>query len=184
MMTEYQRKKQVRWFNVLDGNKDGFLERADFEVIGHRLAATMNVESGPIHESIIAGWVDTWEHMQQAVDQNRDGRVSLGEFLNFEDRVIYQVTPEEYTTYMGGNAKAMVALADLDQNGTLSPSEWRWQFRGFGIEDSAADESFQHIDTNGDGQITVDELIEAWRQFHFSDDPNAPGNWIVSQPPA
>ena len=91
------------------------------------------------------------------------------------------MTPEEYTTYIGGNAKAMAALADLDQNGTLSPSEWRWQFQGLGIPDSEADESFQHIDTNGDGQITVDELIEAWRQFHFSEDADAPGNWILGK---
>jgi Ca2+-binding EF-hand superfamily protein len=184
MMTPFQRKKQIHWFNMLDGNKDGFLERADFEVIGHRLATAMGHESGPIHDQIIAGWVSTWEHMQPDVDQNRDGRASLEEFLNFEDRVIYQVSSEEYTAYIGGNARGMVALADLDQNGTLSQSEWRWQFRGFEIDDSEADESFQHIDTNGDGQITVEELIEAWRQFHFSEDADAPGNWILGKPPA
>ena len=81
MMTPYQRQKQVHWFNVLDGNKDGFLERADFEIIGQRFAHAMGRKSGPIYDQLVAGWVATWEQMLPEVDQNRDGQASLEEVL-------------------------------------------------------------------------------------------------------
>ncbi|MDJ0516140.1 MAG: EF-hand domain-containing protein [Trichodesmium sp. MO_231.B1] len=40
-------------------------------------------------------------------------------------------------------------------------------------------EIFPKLDLNGDGGITKDELVELLRQFHGSDDPNAPGTYFL-----
>jgi Ca2+-binding EF-hand superfamily protein len=46
---------------------------------------------------------------------------------------------------------------------------------GLGIT-SDAERHFRHLDLDGDGYLHQSEIVEYLRQFHFSNDPEAPGN--------
>lgn len=49
----------------------------------------------------------------------------------------------------------------------------------FHATDAEAAAAFRQLDRNRDGYLTTDELIKNAEEFFFSEDPEAPGNWLV-----
>jgi len=182
MMTEFQRKKNIHYFNVLDVDKNGFIERADFEEIGGRFATSMGFKPEDAgYDQVRAGLISLWDRLEPYADTNRDDRVSLDEFLQFQDDAIYQATPEQFDDYIGENNRGLVAMAGLRPDEPFSPAQWRWFFHGFRMDESQADDVFARLDLNHDGKLTAEEVLAATREFYFSDDPDAPGNWMFGK---
>jgi hypothetical protein len=51
----------------------------------------------------------------------------------------------------------------------------------FGVSEPDARYTFGRIDADGDGEITLDEWLEALHQFWTSTDPDAPGNTLFGR---
>jgi len=69
-------------------------------------------------------------------------------------------------------------ICDRDDNGFLEQSEFAKFHQAFGCKSANSQLAFQKLDSNGDGQLTVDELVIAWQEYYTSNDPNARGNWL------
>jgi Ca2+-binding EF-hand superfamily protein len=67
---------------------------------------------------------------------------------------------------------------DIDRSNNLDLTEWKIFFSIFNIPVVYANESFQHIDQNGDGSITREELFPLLEEFYYSEDENAVGNKV------
>jgi Ca2+-binding EF-hand superfamily protein len=48
----------------------------------------------------------------------------------------------------------------------VNPTEFATWLRAIGVDQSQANAAFQAIDTNGDGNLDSEELLEAIRQYH------------------
>ena len=72
----------------------------------------------------------------------------------------------------------LLHIFDLDEDQTIGPNEFADFYGVFGLSVSLAETVFAELDTNGDGRITRDELLEMSRQFYRSDDVEAPGNFL------
>jgi Ca2+-binding EF-hand superfamily protein len=66
-------------------------------------------------------------------------------------------------------------LFDTDQDQRLSLQDYTIWLTAWGIT-SDAERHFRHLDLDGDGYLHQSEIVEYLRQFHFSNDPEAPGN--------
>jgi hypothetical protein len=51
-----------------------------------------------------------------------------------------------------------------------------------GLTEADAHEAFAHLDTDGDGLLSAEELIRATIEYWSSTDPDAPGNWWMGRP--
>ncbi|NEO66889.1 MAG: calcium-binding protein, partial [Moorea sp. SIO4G2] len=51
-------------------------------------------------------------------------------------------------------------------------------FKAYGIDDSQIEEIFGRFDQNNDGYIDKQEILDLVTEFYYSQDPEAPGNWI------
>jgi hypothetical protein len=71
------------------------------------------------------------------------------------------------------------AIADADGDGRCQVHEMMAAQHRSGMSEEEVRRSFDLLDPDGDGFITADEFIEALREFYFSNDPTAPGNFLA-----
>ena len=59
----------------------------------------------------------------------------------------------------------MFKSMDADGNGELDTSEFQCKCSDFGIDDASIQQLFLQLDTNSDGNISLDEFIAGWAKF-------------------
>ncbi|MFB7032399.1 EF-hand domain-containing protein, partial [Streptomyces sp. NPDC056295] len=64
---------------------------------------------------------------------------------------------------------AIVELVDVDGDGQVNPAEFKSWLDAIGVEGIDSAEVFAQIDANGDGQLSVEELVQAVRAYHLGD---------------
>ena len=67
---------------------------------------------------------------------------------------------------------------DVDASDTLSLPEWQQLFQIYGIPVIYAQEAFASIDLDGDHSLSKPEVLQRVEEFYYSQDPNAPGNFM------
>ncbi|AOY84314.1 MAG: hypothetical protein F6K63_22160 [Moorea sp. SIO1G6] len=176
MLTELQTKKWTRLFHVYDANGNNVVEENDFEVIFQNVAEARNLTPGsPSYEQLHAKLIEDWEHLQKDADKNNDGKVELAEWLEHGDHRIN--SPDMYQTVID-LANQIFELLDLNGNGVITLEEYKTFYKSWRLPEELAPEIFPKLDLSGNGSISKDEFVELVRQFHHSDDPDAPGNFL------
>jgi len=177
MLSDLRRRKFTNYFSILDRSGNGKLGEADLERIVEGVTGVRGLEPGSEeYAAMEAAIMATWRHLMEHADQAQDGGVSLDEWLaTLEDTAADE---EKYATYVVPFASGVIALLDLDDDGVVGLAEYQRFFEIFGISQAGAEEAFYHLDVRGGGRVTAEEALERVREFHCSDDPDAPGNWL------
>ena len=65
-------------------------------------------------------------------------------------------------------------------HGKITLEEYGEWMRAFRVEEQIiTDDVFQKLDVNGDGTLSLEETLQLTREFFYSDDPDARGNWAL-----
>jgi Ca2+-binding EF-hand superfamily protein len=177
MLSEFQKRKLTVLFHHQDMDHDGFVGKADYEQFVKRFCEIQNYSPGsPQYEAMYTQTMAAWEHVRQVADKDKDGRVSLEEFLEsydvtLSDENLFNQLVTEY-------AKSLLALWDRDGDERLSGVEYVALLECYGVGEEAAREAFRHLDRDGNGYLSIEELMQNLKEF-YGDDPDAPGNWIT-----
>lgn len=180
MLSELQVRKLTRFFQVLDRDGDGTISREDPDAVVRRLAETRGLAPGSARfDSFHAGFLAYWHDLMERSDGNRDGVVTLDEWLSYHDIILSDEDSYRYTVAFA--AGVMFALMDVDEDGQISLAEYiewiaAWDMMELG---NFSEEMFDRLDRNGDGNLSQEEVLELMDEFFYSDDPNAPGNWAM-----
>jgi Ca2+-binding EF-hand superfamily protein len=179
MLTELQIRKLTVLFQHHDLDNDGYLARADYEEYARRMCEALDLAPGsPQCDAVYAQTLAAWDtEVLRAFDTDGDNRVSLEEHLaaydvSINDPVLRKRLQQDY-------ADSMVKLWDRDGDGRLSDTDYVALLGCYGVPEEAARQAFRHLDRDGDGYLLAEELLKAVEEFHLSDDPDAPGNWLV-----
>ena len=179
MLTELQKLKLTAMFNYYDLDGDGVLEKADYEEFARRTCEALGFAPGsPEYDQVYAANVDAWENETlQRFDKDGDGRVSLEEHLEAHEALLSD--KELFNQIVMRDSEGLLGLWDQDGDGKLSSQEYAKALWCYGVEKEAAREAFQHLDRNGSGYLSIEEILKALEEFYQSDDPEAPGNWLM-----
>jgi Ca2+-binding EF-hand superfamily protein len=179
MLTDLQKRKLTRFFNVWDADGDGAITRQDPEKMAQSLAGLQGLEPGsPQYEAFYSGFTLYQNDFIQAVDMDESGRVTLEEWLAYHDEMLQSEERFRGTALMA--IQAMFQLMDQNEDGNISLEEYGEWMRTFGVDEQAiTDKVFQKLDVNGDGMLSQEETIELTREFFYSNDPDARGNWAL-----
>jgi len=178
MLTEFQKRKLTALFHRQDMDHDGFVGKGDYEQYAKRFCEVQGyAPDSPQCQAAYAQNMAIWEQVRQVADKDGDNRVSLEEFLHSYDITLNDDKVfEQLVTQFG---QAMLALWDRDGDGRLSRVEWAALLGCYGIGEEALRETYAHIDPDGRGYLALEELMERVKEFYRSEDPDAPGNWLL-----
>ncbi len=178
MLTEFQRRKLTRAFQNYDYNKDGFVERRDYEQAAQGIADHLGLPSGSeVREKHTVEFMAGWEQIRQVADQDGDDRVTLDEFLTVNEFVLSH--REIFERLILGTAENLMSWQDKDKDGRVSWDEFLGSVLVFGQTQAEAEEAFRHLDRDADGYLDKEEWLRNTEEFFLSDDPDAPGNWLL-----
>lgn len=184
MLSDLQIEKFQSKFDFLDVDKNGVVERDDFEKALQRLAQERGVQDDPdTLERLSERYYGMWRLLQSLCDANGDGQISLQEWLDYlnaaleEDRR-QRAESSDYRSPFEAMARQFFELLDVRGNGLVSLEEYRAFCLAHGVDAGRVQECFGKLDVNGDGRLGRDEVIDMVLEFYFSDDPAALGNWL------
>ncbi|BAY46600.1 calcium-binding EF-hand-containing protein [Kalymmatonema gypsitolerans NIES-4073] len=164
-------------FTHADINGNGILEQADVLALAARIVTYLGEPMGsPKTQKLLQAFEHFWTHIQAKMDVDGDGKVTSEEWRNGL-RKAFAEDPETYKAGFRPLAEATFTICDRDGDGFLEQSEFAKFHKAFGCKSANSELAFQKLD-DGDGKLTVNELLSAWQEYYTSNDPNARGNWL------
>ncbi|GHI89566.1 EF-hand domain-containing protein [Streptomyces xanthophaeus] len=176
-------RKLERSFNRLDADGSGEIDATDIIALGSRLLTALGEpDDSPRAEAVMSGIADFWQDLFTEIDADRDGKVTPAEYKHGMTRLYAQGGPAYDRSYRP-MMKALLTIVDTDGDGLISPDEFHRAQEVFGtaLDHAEAETLFRRIDANGDGRLTVDELLDAVRDYYTGTDEDAPGNLLFGE---
>ncbi|MFG2984618.1 EF-hand domain-containing protein [Streptomyces sp. NPDC048258] len=176
-------RKLERAFTHFDADGSGVIDADDVIALGSRLLSALGEQPDSRKaELVMSSLADFWQDLFTELDTNRDGKVTPAEYKAGMTRLYAQGGPA-YDRSFRPMVQAILTVVDKDDDQRISPEEFHRAQEVFNPELSPADAEalFQRIDKNGDGTLTVDELLDAVREYYIGTDEDAPGNLLFGE---
>jgi Ca2+-binding EF-hand superfamily protein len=175
-LTELQKRKLTRFFEIYDQNHDGVIERADYILLADNVSKAKGFPlDSPLSARIRECMLRVWSNLETIADKNRDGSVTLDEFL------AYRATLHQDEVKYNDLVTAGLTLFDVmddNQDGKIELTEFKQFYSFFQLGDALAAEVFAKLDVEQAGYLTREQLQTYSRQFNLGDDPDAIGNQL------
>jgi Ca2+-binding EF-hand superfamily protein len=175
MVSDVAAEKHGQVFDLLDVDHDGYLERADVEAMAERLAAGAAAYD---QETVRDAYLKFWNSLTYQLGVGPDVRLSRDEYVQASDEIA-KSSPAGFDHAIAQMPRAILAVYDHDGDDRLSAKEFLTMQAALGVPPERAEIALLALDRNADGFISRSELMDACREFMLSDDPHAPGNWLL-----
>ena len=175
MGSELLNKKMAVLFQGLDVDKNGVVDREDFDQITANFARIRGWEPGSsdyenLHHQLISMWEDYWIN----ADIDKDNKVSLDEWIESYSKQ-YAVDQDSSAAAWQEPMATLFEVIDIDDDEKIAVEEYKQLLTAFGFNASGYEEIFQKLDTNGDGYIFKQEYLQLIKEF-CGENPEATGN--------
>jgi Ca2+-binding EF-hand superfamily protein len=179
MLTEFKKKKLTRVFQLLDVDRNGVIERADYDLAVNNLAAATGVKRDtPEYKKIHAGYMALWEQAKQSTGVTGE-QIRLEQWLAAREALLQD--REQFEALMHSTLDAFFQMLDTDRDDVISYPEFTLFYKTYNMDLAEAPEVFQRLDLNRDGKCTRSELRVLVEQFYHSEDPADPGTWLYGK---
>ena len=160
-------KKWLKFFTVLDTDKDGVVTKKDHELMGERFAGASQLDDAR-KEEIKQQFLTIWEKVIEA-----DGKTQAITPKYFVSLLAKQGLQGLSNVYQGV-CDIMFRVIDTDGDGFIQVAELQNFFKLFCNDEKEATRAFAIIDTNNDGKISHEEFSTAFTDFLTGEDQSSP----------
>ena len=152
-------KKLMKAMSVVDTNKDGFISKADFDMVMERYREMGSSEAHlkKLDQSYVA-----LRQVLGVVDET--SKLTYEETIENFGKAIVSSTTEQLATFITAHFETI----DSDGNGEISFEEWTNLYKAVGINTDFARAAFHAMDTNGDGVVSREEFYAFGKEYFFS----------------
>lgn len=182
MINEFQTSKLQHLFRIIDFDHNGLIQKVKlwgdcwqhshfYRIIeDHEKDARLRDEAHKIWEYLKVDFAD--ENLQY---------LDMDQWLNFMTAHFYQTDKDKTDQNILAVVKRIHEVFDKNSDVQISRLEFMSIFVSFRVEVRFTDKCFKAIDSNSDGFISKQELINAAMEFFKSTEPEASGNYLFGQ---
>jgi Ca2+-binding EF-hand superfamily protein len=153
-------------FESLDVDADGGIELEEWEAPARRiLEALGESDTSPKARAVLGSYEKMWNYLAEHAGPDTS-RLSLSEFEQVVDSHIVNLGDTDFDDVLRDAVSAVAGLVDRDAKGAVTPEGFTSWLRAVGADTSRARETFRLIDDDDDDDLTVDELMQAVRDYH------------------
>jgi len=174
-LTSGQRTMLSRRFAILDANRDGTWQLADYEQQARALCDAFGHDpDSPPGRAVAAGQRDLFSALLAHMDADGDQQISPDEFAAAVGRPIED--RPRFDAAVTATAQSLIQAADHHRKGVLDPPGYARLTAAYGANAGEAARAFARLDLDRNGVLDAAEFTQAITQFFTSPDPDAPGN--------
>ena len=108
-----------------------------------------------------------FEQLASHAGQPPTGSLSEEQFLQVAEGMVTPGGEADFDRVMRPVVRGIVGLCDKNDDGVVDAGEFASWLTAVGVDRSQAASAFVDIDTNGDGELSLEELLASVRDFHF-----------------
>ncbi|BCJ77541.1 calcium-binding protein [Catellatospora sp. IY07-71] len=166
-MLDVRSERLARRFRLWDTDGNGHVDRSDFENEGRRIVAAFGEdERSPRARAVMDAYLAMWEYLAAKAHVDPDGTLSAKQFDRVAQTEIILMGDTGFSAVLRPTLSATLDLCDTDGDRQINPVEFRNWIEAIGVTKPHAEEAFYQIDENHDGQLSIDELSQAVRDYH------------------
>ncbi|MGI5472470.1 EF-hand domain-containing protein [Streptomyces sp. CA-132043] len=168
MTTAVANERLEKRFDKWDADGNGILEWGDFEQEAAKIAQNFGADARSKEaKTLREGFRNLFDHLTQAAGAPANGPLTRDQFMSVTQNLIFEGGEADFNRALGPVVKGIVGLCDKNSDGQINAGEFEAWLTGVGVAGSAAQEAFDKVDSNNDGELSVDELLAAVREYHF-----------------
>jgi len=183
MISEFQKKKYIHFFNLLDSHKNGYLHVDDFSEIAERIRMGLGYPEGSDKHKFLAEKSAHFFHrLLSSTPHDGNQIITQKEWINYlYNEIVTANDEEELEEFEEFIIGFLFDMFDDNHDGYISTDEYVDMFVVYGIDIKYSAKAFLNLDVNKDDRLSRNELIHSFETFLLSDDPEHPGNWIFGK---
>jgi len=161
---EYERRIAAR-FATFDQDGNGYISREDFSTAAAALLTEFGVKArSEKGQALYIGAEAFWQGMAGIADRDGDQRITRDEFVGGAVKRLAD-NPGRFAEIARPFLDAMIAVADADDDGAVTPGEVERVLRALGVRPDIAATSAAALDGDGDGRIAEPEIVAAFAAY-------------------
>jgi Ca2+-binding EF-hand superfamily protein len=164
-------------FAHYDVNRNGVIELADIYALANRLLRAFGEPaSSERGGELIDAYDRFWELLVEHCDADRDGRIGPEEYRDAMMSAFVEDGPLDADFLEV--VQSLLDIADTNGDGRVDAAEFGVLLKARGLGEEECGLAFAHLDTDGDGAISVQEYVAAVRDFYTNPAQDTPGSWL------
>ncbi|WP_433259862.1 EF-hand domain-containing protein [Actinosynnema sp. CS-041913] len=168
MTTAVKNERLDKRFDKWDIDGDGLIEKANLEGEARRiLTAFDETATSPRGHAVLEAFRDMYEHLAERAGVGAGGSLDRQQFLDVIEAEVFQGGDAGFGRVVRPTIQAILDLCDTDGDGEINRAEFTRWLDAVGVDRSQADSAFRAMDLNGNGTLTVEELVAAVKAYHF-----------------
>jgi EF hand domain-containing protein len=171
MTTSVQLDRIQKRFNGWDVDGDGRIDRSDCDAESKRiLRAFGETPTSPRGRALTDAYLGMWSFFaDKAGIDEENGRLTPQQFSDIVEEYVLKNGGAGFARVVKPTIQAMVELADVDGDGQISPTEFKTWLDSVEVANIDPSDAFRQIRADGDGELSVDELVQAVRAYYMGE---------------